>query len=578
MDKEIDMNLSTIIDLFNKILENKKLYLKTKDIDLEYLANKYIFISDLVKEISKENYICIYYDCDNKVCKKRLEQFIILLKGIRCKYNKAKNIIEAITYKGSDNISLMEMSNILFRQNIEDYNVEIIYERLKNSNYSIYDYWWINNFIDNIKDSKIINYYLKYRKFDNRDKFNDLYDNISYNEITNVQYKLDCLLNNKYALIPPIYINNFTNYFISSKFSLDISEGELLNYISNLTIDNNNEMKELKWYHYLNRKKYTEIRHYNRDILNKYETIKKTIFNQYKENIESLTMYVKSFDFLKPVIKESYFNKIYECLYDENEMFTFLKNISNTLSLYKSFLSIINQINKLSDQELELLNLCYNKNDTISKYKKKLFILPSILILYSFQSYEETLSKSDIKKDTLDTLITQLKNDLDMLSKLFFNNNFDLLSYIKIVEDVSKIEEAESTTSYILKKVEYDDCTRYIDETLESNLDNFEISSSNYEIIKFIKESITNLGYKIVQNFKLDLINLELIVFNPNDPNLIVYIFIDSMVISSYDTIRKLSYIKGRNIPIVYCWSDEFFINRNLEILKLKTKLKNLLS
>ena len=516
MIREIDINFTTIIDLLSKILEDKRLYLKAKNIDLQHLSNKYILIADLIKELSVEKYKCIYYRADDKIYKKKIKQIYILLQDIKYKYNKVKTIIEEPNKK--DIISLVEISNILFSSNIECEYSEIICEKLKNSIYEIRDYFWINNFINGIKESNIINNYLKYKKINNIERFEYIKGDISYEDIDRVQYKIDCLLNNKYALIPPIYINNFSDHFITSNFSLDINDSDLLKSILDMTIDSTEAVK-IKWYHYLNRKKLKQVKNYNEKILTEQKTMRKIIFEQYKENIDSLKLYVKSFEFLKSVITENYFNKIYDYIYDENEMYIYLKSLSNNLYLFKELITITNAINNLSDKERELLNLCYDKYDTISKYKEKLL--------------------SEDKEGVVD--------------------------------------DKSSNEVYILNNFEYDDCMHYIDESLDNKVENLEIEVYNYDIVKFIKETIVNLGYKIIQNYKFELINLELAVVNPKDPNKIVYIFIDCFQINSYYTIRKLSYIKKKNIPIIYCWSDDFLINRNIEVLKLKTTLRTLL-
>ena len=369
MIREIDINFTTIIDLLSKILEDKRIYLKAKNIDLQHLNNKYILIADLIKELSIEKYKCIYYRSDDKIYKKKLKQLYILLQDIKYKYNKVKTIIEEPNKKEEDIISLVEISDILFSSNIECEYSEIICEKLKNSIYEIRDYFWINNFINGIKESNIINNYLKYKRINNIERFEYIKGDILYEDIDRVQYKIDCLLNNKYALMPPIYVNNFSDNFITSNFSLDINDSDLLKSILDMTIDSTEAVK-IKWYHYLNRKKLKQVKNYNEKILTEQKTMRKIIFEQYKENIDSLKMYVKSFEFLKSVITENYFNKIYNYIYDENEMYIFLKSLSNNLYLFKELITITNEINNLSDKERELLDLCYDKYDTISKYKE----------------------------------------------------------------------------------------------------------------------------------------------------------------------------------------------------------------
>lgn len=575
MIREIDINFTTIIDLLSKILEDKRLYLKAKNIDLQHLSNKYILIADLIKELSVEKYKCISYRSDDKIYKKKIKQLYILLQDIKYKYNKVKTIIEEPNKKEEDTISLVEISDILFSSNIECEYSEIICEKLKNSIYEIRDYFWINNFINGIKESNIINNYLKYKKINNIERFEYIKGDISYEDIDRVQYKIDCLLNNKYALMPPIYINNFSDHFITSNFSLDINDSDLLKSILDMTIDSTEAVK-IKWYHYLNRKKLKQVKNYNEKILNEQKTMRKIIFEQYKENIDSLKMYVKSFEFLKSVITENYFNKIYDYIYDENEMYIYLKSLSNNLYLFKELITITNAINNLSDKEIELLNLCYDKYDTISKYKEKLYSLPTMLLINNFKRYKENYKKSNIKKDNLNNLIDDLNNDLSILN-LFYFTNFNSLSNFITVNDISEIDDKASNEIYILNNFEYDNCIHYIDESLDDKVENLEIEVYNYDIVKFIKGTIANLGYKIIQNYKFGLINLELAVVNPKDPNKIVYIFIDCFQINSYYTIRKLSYIKKKNIPIIYCWSDDFLINRNIEVLKLKTTLRTLL-
>ena len=576
MIREIDINFTTIIDLLSKILEDKRIYLKAKNIDLQHLNNKYILIADLIKELSIEKYKCIYYRSDDKIYKKKIKQLYILLQDIKYKYNKVKTIIEEPNKKEEDIISLVEISDILFSSNIECEYSEIICEKLKNSIYEIRDYFWINNFINGIKESNIINNYLKYKRINNIERFEYIKGDISYEDIDRVQYKIDCLLNNKYALMPPIYVNNFSDNFITSNFSLDINDSDLLKSILDMTIDSTEAVK-IKWYHYLNRKKLKQVKNYNEKILTEQKTMRKIIFEQYKENIDSLKMYVKSFEFLKSVITENYFNKIYNYIYDENEMYIFLKSLSNNLYLFKELITITNVINNLSDKERELLDLCYDKYDTISKYKEKLYSLPTMVLINNFKRYKENYKKSNVKKENLDNLIDDLNNDLSILN-LFSSTNFNSFSALITVNDITQIDDKSSNEVYILNNFEYDDCIHYIDESLDNKVENLEIEVDNYDIVKFIKGTIANLGYKIIQNYKFELINLEIAVVNPKDPNKIVYIFIDCFQINSYFTIRKLSYIKKKNIPIIYCWSDDFLINRNIEVLKLKTTLRTLLS
>ena len=141
MIREIDINFTTIIDLLSKILEDKRIYLKAKNIDLQHLNNKYILIADLIKELSIEKYKCIYYRSDDKIYKKKIKQLYILLQDIKYKYNKVKTIIEEPNKKEEDIISLVEISDILFSSNIECEYSEIICEKLKNSIYEIRDYF-----------------------------------------------------------------------------------------------------------------------------------------------------------------------------------------------------------------------------------------------------------------------------------------------------------------------------------------------------------------------------------------------------------------------------------------------------
>ena len=497
------------------------------------------------------------------------------MQDIKYKYNKVKTIIEEPNKKEEDIISLVEISDILFSSNIECEYSEIICEKLKNSIYEIRDYFWINNFINGVKESNIINNYLKYKRINNIERFEYIKGDISYEDIDRVQYKIDCLLNNKYALMPPIYVNNFSDNFITSNFSLDINDSDLLKSILDMTIDSTEAVK-IKWYHYLNRKKLKQVKNYNEKILTEQKTMRKIIFEQYKENIDSLKMYVKSFEFLKSVITENYFNKIYNYIYDENEMYIFLKSLSNNLYLFKELITITNEINNLSDKERELLDLCYDKYDTISKYKEKLYSLPTMVLINNFKRYKENYKKSNVKKENLDNLIDDLNNDLSILN-LFSSSNFNAFSALITVNDTTQIDDKSSNEVYILNNFEYDDCIHYIDESLDNKVENLEIEVDNYDIVKFIKGTIANLGYKIIQNYKFELINLEIAVVNPKDPNKIVYIFIDCFQVNSYYTIRKLSYIKKKNIPIIYCWSDDFVINRNIEVLKLKTTLRTLL-
>ena len=48
MNKEININLDTIIKLIDKLIDNKTLYLNTKDIDFNCLDNKYTLIQNII--------------------------------------------------------------------------------------------------------------------------------------------------------------------------------------------------------------------------------------------------------------------------------------------------------------------------------------------------------------------------------------------------------------------------------------------------------------------------------------------------------------------------------------------------
>ncbi|SCK04687.1 Uncharacterised protein [uncultured Clostridium sp.] len=571
MIKEIDINLTTITNLLSKIIEDKKLYIKAKNIDFQFLNNKYILMSSLIRELSVENFICIHYMADEKLSKKKIKQLYILLQDIKYKFNKAKAIIDNQTIGERYPLTLTEITDVLLLSNVECNYLTRNYENLKNNIYEIKDYFWINNFVNKIKGSNIINSYLKYKKLNNSDRFKYMQDDISYEDIDRVYYKLNCLLNNKYALIPPIFINDFTDYFINSNFSLDINDSELLKSVLDIKIDNIEAVK-VKWYQYFDRKKLKLVKEYNEKILTKQKTMRNIIFSQYKENIESLKMYVKSFEFLKSVINESYFNRIYDYMYDENEMYIYLKKLSTNIYLFKELIKIRNEMKTLSDKERELLDFCFDKYDTISIYKSKLYSIPTMIIKNHFKIYKENHKKSNITKDELDNLIVNLNHDITLLKSFLYS-----LDNLIIVDDITEIDDKNTKEVYSINKFEYDDCISYIDESLNNKIANQEIEGNDYEIVKLIKETITNLGYKIVQNYKLGLINLELAVVNPKDINEIVYIFIDCFQVNTYYSIRKLSYIKEKNIPIIYCWSDDFIINRNVEVFKLKTQLETLL-
>lgn len=571
MGKKININLTTIIELLNELLEGKSLYLSTDEINYSNFNNIYYIIENLFKSNIVENNIII--SCkNNSSSKKMLKQLIILLRDIKAKFNKIQNIVALPGYYVSSAIDTTEMINTLFSLNTNNEYFKILYNNIENNKYNITDYNWINTFINNAKDKNIVNCYLKFRKFNKSNTFKYINENICFNDITEVKHKLECLLNNKYAMIPPIYMNEFTELFLKANFSLEIKDDDLLNYISNLPIDNKNKYKKIKWYDYINLSKYKEIKEYNKSILTSYENKKKLIFDQFKENIVALNVYIKSFDFLKKVVNENCFNKIYSAMYDENEMFIFLNDILTNLNSYADFISIKNQISRISDEEIELLNFCYDQNDTFKSYKTKLNLFPSALVLFYYNSYKENTNVGNCIRDSLNNLISQLNISINSLFEIA-NNLHSIFS----MENLNTLDKISVDDSYSLISFEDDKYTKYIDVIVTNKFKSLEYYL-NCSIIKFIKGSIVDLGYRVMDNFKFNSVNLELVAYNFNSPEKIVYIFIDSFITNSNNAILKLGYLTKNNIPIIYCFTDELFNDRNLVQLNIKTNLKNFLS
>ena len=63
MGKKININLTTIIELLNELLEGKSLYLSTEEINYTNFNNIYYIIENLFKSNIVENNIIIIVGC-----------------------------------------------------------------------------------------------------------------------------------------------------------------------------------------------------------------------------------------------------------------------------------------------------------------------------------------------------------------------------------------------------------------------------------------------------------------------------------------------------------------------------------
>lgn len=580
IDNSIELNTDTLIQILESLIDTPTItvYCENDNI-LNDIKKNFSFIEDLIApENSKNKFIL---KNNSPILKKKL----ILLKEIRKKTDIFINIINSLIIKGSQDLSIIGLYSTTSKKiEIDNPNYNI-YLEIKNQNELNYgDYIWINTLISDNLTYKKVREYIKYRKFKNINNFKYFKENIEEEDYVNIVSKLNCLLNNKYALSPPIYINEFTDDFINLRIPLDITDEELFKSVARINIIHNYELlttfKKQKWYDIFYYKNYTNTKIKNKEIMNIYSKTEKRIFNEYKENLNLMNIFLNSFSFINPVLKENIIENMKEYIYDEGDIYAYLKKIRDNLVLYKEFLEIKKNISSLSPKEVYLFDFCYNNSSTIENFINTLSIIPNMLIYKYIDEIEDKNNITISKYDQLEKILEYLRNYIYLLKSNAKNNKILYSDITKDVVKKSDIYSNDDVNKYKIKLINKDIYLNLINNDYKSSIKEFcEKSSLNDKVnipknLNFIIETVENLGYKTLKNFNYCGVNLELIVYKDN-LNSFIYIQFDALITKSNVTLSKLVFLKENEIPIFYYWSKLFWESKNNELIKLKEFLNS---
>ncbi len=545
-----------------KLLSNLKQYiyeLKPNDIEVDKI------VESLKK---KENIITNEHEV---IIKKAL----LINREIEIKINKIIKIYNAFTNKNDKFESLVDLYSFT-GQILNNQDNRYVYNNFFESNKDFMnknkDY--INEIIKNEINDVVIKKFIKYKRFASNHLFNIIKENIDIIDIDNVLFKLKGLLNNHFALSPPIFINKYTEDFIQEDFDIDLITEEKIYELSQKVYSKYNsknimEKVNLLWYkpsswidYFLKNKKYK--------LCKEEETkCQLEIFNEYKENIDNLRLFKNSFYFLSKVVNKEYLNKIKLYLLREDELWTFLNNLEKVINIYKEYKIIERSIKTLDKITLNLLEFCYKK---CKNYKELVEILRFIPTFYKYESIREIESNNTFTMRNYHKII-------QYIDELWITLKYEkeiLLPAIELSYKYPIIIIDEKYSKKFIEKHRKIFNSIYFENQLSDEVNIFKKEIMyNYPLRSEVIKLILSLGYKVIKNYKLNNMTLDIIVVDPKDDQNIMAIYFDYMKNFSISDINYLLWLRSLNIKTIIIWSKDWWEDKNGEISRLKYLLNN---
>ena len=237
----------------------------------------------------------INLDDSNKNLNVSKEKVDILIREIKAKVKKIIKVYNSFSQVDPCSYSLIQLYK-LTEQNINYKDNE--YRFFTTMNKSLIFQWSNHENIlklsQYILNENLLTIYFKYMKFKDNKIFSSLRKNVKIEELNIAINKLSALLNNSFALLPPIYSNIYSEDFINSDiYNKSLSEEELENEVKRINFNhnghlitkytNNNISYWIKGLIYRDKKN---------EAFNKYYAYEREIFKQFKENIDCLNIYI----------------------------------------------------------------------------------------------------------------------------------------------------------------------------------------------------------------------------------------------------------------------------------------------
>lgn len=634
MSSSVIENDSIIVynDIINKIYKNllngNKVLIVKSDNSVNKDAykllsnlNEYIYeiqcdsieINDIIEALSnKENK---NINKDKSVIKKSS----VIHREIEVKVNKILKIYNTFVNKNNQCESLVDLYSLTDKPlNTQDY--KYIYNSFYecNKEFMIKNKDYISKSIRDDCNNTVIKNFIKYKKFSSNHLFSIIKKDVDIEEINNALVKLKGLLNNTFALSPPIFINEYTEDFIQEDFNIDCIEQEEIyevakkvysKYSDKIEIERINLLwyKPSSWISYFLKNKKGKL-YKDQEIKGQLE-----IFNEYKENIDNLRLFKNSFYFLSEVITKEHLNKISSYLIREDELWAYLNKLERVLNIYKEYRAIKTSIESLNDIVLDLLEYCYKK---YKSYEELVDVLKFIPTFYRYQSikYIESKSKSTLKDYSkilqyIDELWITLQYEIDLLIpaiELSINNKVNLVSINQLHPDLLKSKtmnfpyEIEKNIddyielffcNYPIIIVEENYSQEFIDKYgeifnfiyYENELSNIYLKEFNekqkrvsygkeidYPLRSQVIKLILSLGYKVTKNYKLNGKKLDIVISDQKNDQDIIVLYFDDMQSFELSDINYLLWLRSLKVKTFIIWSKDWWEDKNGSISKIK--------
>lgn len=602
------INNKIIDKIFQEIIEGKKILVVGNYNELQDILSCFKEYSH--NSITEKTIIDKLNSLDKNICIDEIEmEKIFLLK--RC-INNIKytiiNIFNTFTSTDKNNYSLnylYYLTNERITFNKKDFNFYNIIS--KSSIITENEERKVTSTVSNLLSSNLIQLYIKYRKFNDNKRFEIVKEPINSHDIITVLNKLNGILNNKFAFIPPLYYNEYTKEFLDNNiYTENYSKDKLRKLVRKINFSHNssiiNSIKKIHWYEFIKFNYYKKVIMNNKLYYNKYITLEDNIYNQYLENIENLTLFSTSFTFLNKVFTDNVVKKLDSLITNEDELYNFILNIKNTLVTYNNYLTIESTIKSLDAFEIEILNYFYDKLSIKKNLTNILNYIPKFYLYRSIEAIEATNEKYLLQYSNISEKLSTLFNSLntysimfsDALNKITTKNLYNFVKNNKIdlkynnnyygkypYENNSDLNNKLlwiafplyflSTDEYIANKDNY---IREFDSIINCSDPNYECKlnkdNENSFNIDYIQKEIFKILSQLKCNFDI-LDNNIFLIHNDDMVNNDKVLYINNNNrFGNKDLVKLYDLIKDKNKEkILFIWSRDLWIDRNYELKRI---------
>lgn len=598
------LNNKAFDDIVKNLINKKYVAIIKKNEELNEIIN--YFNEFIINEFDKQSLSTIINEIiqDDNDKKIDIKKMTVLRRQIN---NNAKNIIKIFSgfvNKDSINYSLNDLYSITHKS-IEFKDKEFEYYSILSKSPIILEgnSSKIIEEVNYLIKYNYINSFIKYKKFKGNKKFNIMKDDINKDDINKVIKKLSGILNNNFAFIPPIYFNEYTGDFENEKvYYKNYSNEQIKDIVKNINYKHNKELldkaESLKWYKQFGVKKYKEMVARKKELYNDYKEKENLIYNQYIENIEYLQMFFNSFSFVNKVYKGEVLEEINKRITNQEELYSYIYYIKETLSVYKDYLALKSNIEMLSETSMELLEHIYEKLTNKKELKSVLEFIPNYYcykriefiendkmdIINSYNKvYKKIIKLNEALKSYNKILLKALRENCNReIKKFSIENNIKIneLNIDKLTNERYSDENIDFLLKIfpiiILDEKEYLEHKDKIDEVFDLVVKQsalIEISDSrcgkdneigNEKLDRSIFKMLNNLGYTIFQ--KEDDISIIYVDFEKAE-NKVIYI--NNKDIFDYKELIKIIDLMNLGCKVIFVWYRNWWINKNEEVQKI---------